>query len=307
MPIERLHQSLDAIIDVHEPIRWLGHDVAAREFGPAEGPLWWPEENCLYFSDVRGSRRLRWSESKGVEVVATETRGGNGLTRDRQGRLLACEFFGRRVSRWESDGSLTVVARGFQGRPLNMPNDIVVKSDGAIYFSDPWTPFPPRAPGEFDRNHDGLFRIAPDLSDMCLLVSDFAHTNGLAFSPDEKILYANDFTRRTIRAFNVKADGTLDIASDRLFCNMVKDERPGMPDGMKCDMAGNVYCGGSGGLWIMDPAGRHLGTIVHGEDKTTNLAFGGTDWKTLFITTHTKLGCVRVKVPGVPVPRGPLG
>ena len=88
---------------------------------------------------------------------------------------------------------------------------------------------------------------------------------------------------------------------------MVNDDRPGMPDGMKCDLSGNVYCGGSGGLWIMDPSGRHLGTIAHGETKTTNLAFGGADWKTLFFTTHTRIGCVRVKVPGVPVPRGSLG
>ncbi|MBM3346187.1 MAG: SMP-30/gluconolactonase/LRE family protein, partial [Betaproteobacteria bacterium] len=167
MPIEQLHASLSRLIDPAEPVRWLADHVATDTTGPAEGPLWWMEENCLYLSDVKGARRLRWSGARGLEVVATGTRMGNGLTRDRQGRLLACELEGRRVSRWElggSEGSHTVIARGFAGRPLNMPNDIAVKSDGSIYFTDPWSPIPPRAPGEFDRGHDGVFRIAPDLS-----------------------------------------------------------------------------------------------------------------------------------------------
>lgn len=307
MPIEKHHAALDRIVDPHEPLRWLAENVTTDATGPCEGPLWWQEESCLYFSDVKGSRRLRWSDARGVEVVAENTHMGNGLTRDRQGRLLACELSGRKVSRWESDGSLTVIARGFGGKPLNHPNDIVVKSDGSIYFTNPWTPIPAQAASEFDLGHDGIFRLAPDLSDMSLLVRDIVHSNGLCFSPDEKILYANDFGRRTIRAYNLKTDGTLDLATDRLFCNMKNDERPGLPDGMKCDMEGNVYCGGSGGLWIMDPSGKHLGTIAHGQAKTTNLAFGGGDWKTLYITTHDKLGCLRMKIPGVPVPRGELG
>ena len=307
MTIERHLSSLDHLIDPKEPLRWLAEDVTTSALGPLEGPLWWREENCLYFSDIRGARRLRWSEKKGVEVVATDTRMGNGLTRDLQGRLLACELAGRRVSRWEADGSHTVVAREFAGRRLNMPNDIVVKSDGSIWFTDPYTPMPFTHRTEFDQVFDGIYRLEGDLSGMSMVIRDIVHPNGLCFSPDEKILYANDFGRNTIRAYNVKADGSLDMSTDRLFCDMHNDARPGKPDGMKCDVEGNVYCGGSGGLWIMDPAGRHLGTIAHGQDKTTNLAFGGPDWKTLFFTTHTKLGCVRVKVPGMPVPRGPLG
>lgn len=307
MPIEKHHASLDRLIDSSQPVRWLAEGITTDATGPCEGPLWWQEENCLYFSDVKGSRRLRWSEARGVEVVATNTNMGNGLTRDRQGRLLACELAGRRVSRWDADGSLTVIVRGFGAKPLNMPNDIVVKSDGSIYFTNPWTPIPPRAASEFDLGYDGIFRLAPDLSDISLLVSNIVHSNGLCFSPDEKILYANDFGLRTIRAYNVKADGTLDMSSDRLFCNMKKDDRPGLPDGMKCDTEGNVYCGGTGGLWIIDPSGRHLGTIAHGQTKTTNLAWGGGDWKTLYFTTHDRLGCLRVKVPGVPVPRGTPG
>jgi gluconolactonase len=304
MPIERHDPALDGIIDTSEPVRWLDDAVTSTEIGPCEGPVWWHEENCLYFSDVRGSRRLKWSESRGVEVVATGTRGGNGLTRDRQGRLLACELFGRRVSRRESDGSLTIIAREFAGRPLNMPNDIVVKSDGSIWFTDPYTPMPYVHRTGFEQPFDAIYRLEADLSGLSMVIRDIVHPNGLCFSPDEKVLYANDYARNTIRAYNVLANGTLDLSTDRLFCNMKNDDRPGRPDGMKCDLQGNVYCGGSGGLWIIDPAGRHLGTIVHGDDKTTNLAFGGSDWKTLFFTTHTKLGCVRVKVPGVPVPRG---
>jgi gluconolactonase len=134
-----------------------------------------------------------------------------------------------------------------------------------------------------------------------LLARDFVTPNGLAFSPDESILYINDSRRGHIRAFDMQPNGAVALASDRVFCTL-KGDRPGVPDGMKVDVEGNVYCGGAGGIWIMSPSGRHLGTIVHGQPATTNLAWGGDDWRTLFFTTRNTLGRIQLKIPGIPVP-----
>jgi len=140
-------------------------------------------------------------------------------------------------------------------------NDVVVKSDGAIYFTDPWTN--PALPNRWDLRFSGVYRLTPDLGTMTLLVEDFVIPNGLAFSPDEKILYINDSRRRLIRAFDLNANGSLARQSDRVFADLGGPE-PGVPDGMKVDTEGNVYCGGAGGIWIMDPKGKKLGRIVHG-------------------------------------------
>ena len=149
----------------------------------------------------------------------------------------------------------------------------------------------------------GVYRVSADLGTLTLLLKDFVVPNGLAFSPDESILYVNDTRRLHIRAFDVQPNGTLALGSDRVFCN-VTGSGPGFPDGMKVDSEGNVYCGGSGGIWIIDPAGNHLGTIVHGATETTNVAFGGDDWKTLYFTTWHTIGRVQLNVPGIPVPVG---
>jgi len=136
---------------------------------------------------------------------------------------------------------------------------------------------------------------------LTLLVEDFVIPNGLAFSPDEKILYINDSRRRIIRAFELNPNGALARQSDHVFAELGGPE-PGIPDGMKVDTQGNVYCGGAGGIWILDPTGKKLGRIVHGAPATTNIAFGGDDWKTLYFTSRNHLGAVNVKIPGVPVP-----
>ena len=204
----------------------------------------------------------------------------------------------RRVTRRELDGSLTVIAASFQGRRLNRPNDVVVKSDGAIYFTDPTGP---AVPEQWDLNHTGVYRVSADLGTLTLLVNDFVVPNGLAFSPDESILYINDSRRGHIRAFDMAPNGTLARQTDRVFADLGGAE-PGVPDGMKVDIAGNVYCGGSGGLYILDPAGKKLGRIVHGQPATTNLGFGGDDWKTLFFTSRVHLGSVNLKIAGIPVP-----
>ena len=298
MPIEQLSPGLERIVSVNEEIKELGNGYGGDQ-GPAEGPLWWHEEGYLLFSDIHNNRRMKWAQGQGVTTFHDSTNRSNGLTRDLQGRLVACEHDSRRVTRLEADGSVTVLANSFQGRQLNRPNDVVVKSDGSIYFTDPWTHRRPAEQWELD--FSGVYRLSPDLGTLTLLLKDFVVPNGLAFTPDESVLYINDSRRGHIRAFDVQPDGSLARASDRVFCDL-RGDRPGVPDGMKVDGDGNVYCGGSGGLWILDPSGEHLGTIVHGAAATTNLAFGGPDWMTLFFTTRNSLGSVQTKIAGLPVP-----
>ena len=147
----------------------------------------------------------------------------------------------------------------------------------------------------------GVFRVSPDLGTLTLLLDDMVFPNGLAFSPDESVLYIDDFRRGHIRAFDMAPNGTLAKQTDRVFVDLTGPE-PGGPDGMKVDIAGNVYCGGAGGIYIMDSKGKKLGRIIHGRPETTNIAFGGDDWKTLYFTNWYYLGAVKVKIPGIPVP-----
>jgi gluconolactonase len=295
--IERLDPALDNIISTSEKITYIAQDMGGS-LGPVEGPVWWKEGGYLLFSDIHASKRMKYTPGKGV-TVQEKTNQANGLTRDLQGRLLACEHETRRVTRQELDGSLTVIANSFEGRRLNRPNDVVVKSDGAIYFTDPWTS--PEVQQQWDMTIAGVYRLTPDLGTMTLLVGDFLLPNGIAFSPDESVLYVNDSRRRHIRAFDLAPNGTLAKQTDRVFADLGGEES-GVPDGMKVDTLGNVYCGGAGGIYVLDPKGKKLGRIVHGQPATTNIGFGGDDWKTLFFTTRTSLGSVNLKVAGIPVP-----
>ena len=300
MPIEQNAPELERIVSSGQNIEKLGEGYGGGE-GPAEGPLWWKEGSYLLFSDIHNNRRMKWAQGQGVTLFQEPTNRANGLTRDLQGRLLAAEHDSRRVTRQEPDGSITVVANSFNCQRLNRPNDVIVKSDGAIYFTDPWTSPLPRE--QWDLTFSGVYRVTPDLGTLTLLVGDFIVPNGLAFSPDESVLYINDTRKGHIRAFDMLPNGTLAIQSERVFADLSGD-RPGVPDGMKVDVEGNVYCGGSGGVWVLDPSGKHLGTIAHGETATTNVAFGGDDWKTLFFTSRNTLGSVQCKIAGVPVPVG---
>jgi gluconolactonase len=296
--IEQLAPELEQILSPSEPIQMLAEGFGGT-LGPAEGPLWWKEGGYLLFSDIHNNKRMKYTPGQGVTVFQEPTNRANGLTRDLQGRLLACEHDSRRVTRQELDGSLTVLANSFQGRRLNRPNDVVVKSDGCIYFTDPWTN--PAPPEQWDLTFSGVYRLTPDLGTFTLLIDDFVIPNGLAFSPDESVLYINDSRRGHIRTFTLLPNGLLAKQTDRVFADL-RGNDPGVPDGMKVDTAGNVYCGGSGGIWILDPSGKKLGRIVHGAPATTNIAFGGEDWKTLYFTSRTHLGAVKVKIPGLPVP-----
>jgi gluconolactonase len=296
--IEQLAPELERIISASEPIHELADGFGGPQ-GPAEGPLWWRESGHLVFSDIHNNRRMKYEPGKGVSLLLEPTNRANGLTRDLQGRLIACEHDSRRVTRQELDGSITVVANSFQGRQLNRPNDVVVKSDGCIYFTDPWTS--PNAPQQWDLTFSGVYRVTPDLGTLTLLIDDFIVPNGLALSPDESVLYINDSRRGHIRAFDLLPNGLLAKQTDRVFVDL-RGPESGNPDGMKVDVEGNVYCGGAGGLWIMDSKGKKLGRIVHGAPATTNLAFGGADWKTLYFTSRNHLGSVNVKIAGIPVP-----
>jgi gluconolactonase len=186
---------------------------------------------------------------------------------------------------------------------LNRPNDVVVKSDGSVYFSDP-PPRPPLTPPEHYPELDvaGVYRVSADLSQMNMVIRDFANPNGLTFSPDEKVLYVNDSNRhkKLIKAYDVESNGMLDLGSERLFCQMLGDDRPGAPDGMKVDVEGNVYCTGPGGIWVMTPEGEHIGTI---NTRAVNMAWGDADWTTLYFTGPTTLHRIRLNIPGIPVPR----
>ena len=295
--IEQLSPELDKIIATSEPIQELASGFGG-DLGPAEGPVWWKEGGYLLFNDIHNSRRLKYTPGKGVTVDHEPTNRANGLTRDLQGRLLSCEHDTRRVTRRELDGSLTVIANSFQGRRLNRPNDVVVKSDGAIYFTDPGAGI---VPEQWDLQYSGVYRVTADLGTKSLLTETFIQPNGIAFTSDERLLYVNDSRRRHIRAFELLPNGMLAKQTDSVFADLAGNE-PGVPDGMKVDLAGNVYCGGSGGLFILNAQGKKLGRIVHGHAATTNIAFGGDDWKTLYFTSRSSLFSVNLKVAGVPVP-----
>lgn len=264
----------------------------ATGFGFTEGPLWLPE-GYLIFSDIPNNVIRSWHPVHGVGVYRAPSGNSNGLTLDRAGRLIACEHGNRRVSRTEPDGTVVTLADRYQGKRLNSPNDVVVRSDGTIYFTDP--PYG-ITPEEKELDFNGVYKLSPD-GELTLLAADFDRPNGLAFSPDESLLYIDDSPRRHIRVFRVAPDGTLQ--GGEIFADMQSDGT-GSPDGMKVDIEGNLYVTGPGGLWVFAPSGEHLGTIVLPE-KPANCAWGDADRLSLYITARTSLYRLRVTVPGMPV------
>jgi gluconolactonase len=300
--IEAMAPELASILDTAQPIVELAKGFGG-DIGPAEGPLWWKEGGYLLFNDINAARRMKYTPRQGVAVAMEKTNEANGLTRDLQGRIVSAEHLTRRVTRTEADGSITVVANSFQGKRLLRPNDVVVKSDGAMYFTDPGGPL---APDQWDVTAAGVYRVSADLGSMSLLTDEMVGPNGIAFSPDERILYVSDARQRHIKAFDMLANGVVAKQTSRVFADLGGPE-PGVADGIKVDSAGNVYSGGTGGLYILDAKGKKLGRIVHGEAATTNMAFGGDDWKTLYFTTRSTLYMINLKVAGIPVPVGRKG
>lgn len=255
-----------------------------------EGPVWHPD-GYLLFSDIPANTINRYTLDGKVQPYIKPSRNSNGLTYDRQGRLVACEHGGRQVSWQDASGSMVAVAAWWEGKRLNSPNDVVVHSSGSIFFTDP--PYGIK-PEQSEIGFNGLYRVDPDGS-VHLLCRDFGRPNGLAFSPDESVLYVDDTERRNVRAFDVGPD--LSLSNDRIFIDMDVPEQ-GSPDGMKVDVEGNLYVTGAGGIWVIAPQGKHLGTIAFPE-QPANLAFGGQDYKTIFVTARTSLYSVKVSVPGI--------
>lgn len=260
----------------------------ATGFKFTEGPVWHPG-GYLIFSDIPADT-IYSLKGPAPEVFRRPSGNSNGLTFDIEGRLVACEHGNRRVSLTHDDGEVASLASHYQGKRLNSPNDVVVKSDGSVYFTDP--PYGVR-PDERELDFQGVYRIGSDRQ-LVLLVDDFVKPNGLAFSPDEKVLYVNDTEKGWIRAFDVREDGLLE--NDRVFARL-EGPGAGRPDGMKVDVEGNVYCTGPGGVWVLDSAGKHLETIQTPE-AAANLAFGGEDGCTLYITARTSVYSVEVTYPG---------
>jgi len=281
----------DALSDVLETTE---AERLATGFVFTEGPLWHPE-GFYYFVDIRRSELRRLTPGKTPELVRGNTGEGNGTTFDLQGRLVICEGGNRRVTRWSADGRSEVLVDRFEGKRLNRPNDVVCKSDGSLYFTDPGLRVPL---ADRELPYAGVYRIAPDGT--TTLVADCEYPNGLAFSPDERVLYvANTRWTQYIHALELDAGGRL--VRRRIFADMSSDETEGVPDGMKVDVEGRVYCTGPGGTWVFAPDGRRFG-IIRTPEVPANLAFGGPDLRTLFFTARTSIYTLRAKVPGQPQP-----
>jgi gluconolactonase len=314
--IIRLDPALDALIAPNAQI-----EKVADGFGFVEGPVWVHSTSpgYLLFSDIPANVIDKWNPRDGKVSVFLEKSGfagndpgdagyqlnnghavvtlygSNGITFDKQGRVTYCQHGDRGVMRLEKDGKRTLIADHYEGKRLNSPNDLVYKSDGSLYFTDP--PFGLRKVADDPKKElpfSGVYRWAN--GKLTLLNKDFGAPNGIAFSPDEKYLYVNDSFTKTYWRFDLQPDGTL--ANKTLLIDMSASKEAGVPDGMKIDQKGNIYGAGPGGVWVLTPDGKHLGTIRPPENPA-NLAWGDADAKTFYFTAVTGLYRLRVNIPGI--------
>jgi gluconolactonase len=302
--VRRLDPALDKIVPAGAVIEKV---IGNLQF--AEGPVWLRNGGYLLFSDIPSNAIMKWTGELsafrkpvfGREFPQGVQIGTNGLTLDRQGRLIACEHGNRRVSRTEQDGTVTTLADRYEGKRFNSPNDVVCKSNGDIYFTDPNSVArrnPPDPHNDFktELGFNGVYRVTA-AGKLELLTKDMPYPNGLAFSPDEKKLYiANSRLDKFWMVYNVKADGTL--AEGKKFFDLSHDTGEAVPDGMKVDSAGNIYATGPGGVLVISPRGKHLGTIEVPEIPA-NCAWGEADGKTLYIAARTSIYRIRLNGPGV--------
>jgi gluconolactonase len=287
-----------ALIEEHEPVRQIGTGYIFTE-----GPLWHPIEQNLIFSDMPGDTRRQFVPGKGVSEIAKPSNKGNGMTYDADLNLLICEHSTSAVVRLRKDGTREVLATHFEGRELNSPNDIVVRRDGAIFFTDPtygrMEGF--GIPRPTQMGFQGVYMLPPghQPGQEPILVSDrymFSQPNGLCLSPCEKFMWVNDTDQTNIRMFDVGEDGML--RNGRVFAGgIVEPLRKGVPDGMKSDKDGNIYVTAPGGVWIYDFHGMKLGEIILPE-MAANLHWGDEDWGTLYICAETSVYSVRTKTQG---------
>ncbi len=310
--VMRMDPGFDEIVPASAQIERI-----ATGFSFVEGPVWVRDGNYLLFSDIPNNVINKWSPDGRVSVFLEESGfsgkiprpvpkpltmenllgyliGSNGTTLDKEGRLIYCTHGNRRVERLEKDGRRTIVADRYEGKRLNSPNDVVTKSDGSIYFSDP--PYGLEKMDEDPRKElpfNGVYRVHD--GKIQLLTKDLQAPNGLAFSPDEKYLYIDDSGARTYLRYTVKPDGT--IENGQLFFDLSKSPDQGVPDGMKIDQKGNIYTCGPGGVWILSPEGKVLGRLKPPEEPA-NIAWGD-DGKTLYMTAWTSLYRIRLNIPGI--------
>jgi gluconolactonase len=318
LKVDRMAAGIDAIVPADATI-----ERVATGFTWVEGPIWMPA-GYLMFADIPSnsirkltpdgvvSTFMQPSGYKGTAPYGGKEPGSNGMALDQTGRLTVAGHAQRDVWRLESfqtGAQVTMLADSYQGKALNSPNDLVYKSDGSLYFTDP--PYGLPTQGDSDSNKqlqvNGVYRV-PDAFDhkagmppahdqLQLLVKDLPRPNGLAFSPDEKYLYVdNSEPKKLWMRYRVKDDGTLTDA--KVFYDATSDRRPGAPDGMKVDQTGNVYSTGPGGIWIFSSEGKPLGVILTPE-RASNIAWGGLGRKTLYITASSSIYRVRLKVPGI--------
>jgi gluconolactonase len=316
--LDRLNAGIDAIVPADATI-----ERVATGFTWVEGPIWTPAGYLLFAEITSNSIRkltpdgtvsifMQPSGYKGAAPYGGKEPGSNGMTLDQKGRLTVAGHAQRNVWRLESidaGAQVTVLADSFEGKQLNSPNDLVYKSDGSLYFTDPPYGLPTQSDSDPIKQQqvNGVYRIpkaadqqpgsAPARDQLQLVVKDLPRPNGLAFSPDEKYLYVNNTQPKKVwMRYRVKGDGTL--TDGKVFYDATSDERLGAPDGMKVDRKGNVYSSGPAGMWIFSPEGKPLGIILMPE-RTSNVAWGGADRKTLYITASSSIYRIALKVPGV--------
>lgn len=293
-------EELEQLLDPDSEVERL-----ATGFIFTEGPIWNADGEFLLFSDMPGDVRRRWSERDGVEEVMRPANKCNGMVYDADGNLLVCEHVTSSLVREHPDGTRETIASHFRGKELQSPNDVVTRSDGTIYFSDPWFGRVPVFGVEREKELDfqGVYRIPAGGGEPELAVAEdeFELPNGLCFSPDESLLYINDTHHALIRVYDVAADGTL--SNGRLFFDEIGNGviEEGIPDGMKCDERGNIWVTGPGGVWIINARGEHLG-VLEIPENVGNLAWGGSDWRTLFIPSSTSVYRIETKVASARLP-----
>ena len=292
----------------------IGNAVVERLFTGcrwAEGPVWFGDARCLIWSDIPNNRMLCWHEESGeVSVYRSPSHHTNGNTRDRQGRLVSCEHTGRRVTRTEHEGSITVLMDRFEGKRLNSPNDVVVHSDGSVWFTDPGYGIMLNYEGQVAEAElpNRVYRLEPESGEAAIVADDFLRPNGLCFSPDEDLLYIVDTGRSHdpdgpshIRVFDVNADNQLE--NGRVFVDM----NPGMADGIRCDEDGNLWAAagwagpGFDGAHCYAPDGTRIGQI-HLPEICANLCFGGAGKNRLFMASSQSLYAVYVETAGAQQP-----
>ena len=293
----------DALSDLVDPAAEV--ERVATGFTFTEGPVWNKAGDFLLFSDMPGDVRRRWSEKEGVTELRRPNNKGNGMVYDAEGNLLVCEHVTSSLVRERRDGVRETLAWHYQGKYLNSPNDVITRSDGTIYFTDPGFGRVPGfgIPREQELSFQGVYMIPAGGGDPQLVVAEdeFEQPNGLCFAPGEQQLYINDTTRALIRIYDVDDDGSL--SNGRTFFTGIGSGviEEGIPDGMKADEQGNVWVTGPRGLWVISAEGEHLG-VIGVPENVGNIAWGGPDWKMLYIPSSTSVYRLPTKVASTHLP-----